>query len=68
MNQSHEDFLRILSDYQGIIHNYIQNEITTFLLFLLALIAVLITLYSFRIRKKRFKEVRNYLQSLYEQL
>ena len=51
-----------------ITHNYIQNGIMTLLLFLPALIAVFITLYFSRIRKKRFKEVRSYLQSLYEQL
>lgn len=136
MKQSHEDFLRILSDYQGIIHKVnliyfktvtdrednfqevvylwksfstlkdkekiiyidksiayqkkydtsisigltlfivgifiIQNYILhgTIILFTLiaALITVSIALYLSYVRKKRFKEVRNYLQSLYDLL
>lgn len=50
------------------IQNFILNGMITLIVFISSLVAVAIMLYFFYIGKKRFKEVRNYLQSLYEQL
>lgn len=51
-----------------VIQDYIINGTIFLFTFILALVAVFITLYLSHFRKKRFKEVRNYLQSLYKQL
>lgn len=51
-----------------ITQNYILNGMITLIAFGSALLAVSITLYLSYIGKKRFREVRSYLQSLYELL
>lgn len=51
-----------------ITQNYILNGMITLIAFGSALVAISITLYLSYIGKKRFREVRDYLQSLYESL
>lgn len=51
-----------------IIQNYILHGTIILFTLIVVLITVSIALYLSYVRKKRFKEVRNYLQSLYEQL